>query len=95
MRWRGGDNVRVISEEIPFRLMSSKTWVGLHMANITEQEVDLLITGRGIIGTGVAGDANRRGLSVVFLPLCLNPPTSAIETLLFLWNISSPHFSPQ
>ena len=58
--------MRVISEEIPFRLMSSKTWVGLHMANITEQEVDLLITGRGINGTGIARDATGRGLSVVF-----------------------------
>jgi hypothetical protein len=69
MRWRGGDNVRVISEEIPFRLMSSKTWVELHMANITEQEVDLLITGREINGIGIARDAIGRGLSVVFAAL--------------------------
>ena len=45
--------------------MSSKTWVGLHMANITEQEVDLLIIGGGINGTGIARDAAGRGLSVV------------------------------
>jgi hypothetical protein len=70
MRWRGGDNVRVISEEIPLRLMSSKTWAGLHMANITEQEVDLLIIGGGINGTGIARDTAERGLSVVLSPFC-------------------------
>jgi glycerol-3-phosphate dehydrogenase len=34
--------------------MSSKTKAGFHMANITEQEVDLLIIGGGIMEYGWA-----------------------------------------